>query len=868
MDELLERDDDLATLVAAVDAAADGAGSVVLVAGEAGSGKTALVRSWLASERARANVLVGWCDDLSTARAHAPFHDVARTADGLGRALASGDAGPIFDAVLDLVMDPLRPSVLVLEDVHWADDATLDVVRQLARRIVDTPAVLALTYRDDEVGPAHPLVRVLGRMVDVPVHRVRPAPLTDDAVAMLGAGRDVDVQAVLSATSGNAFLVTEVLAHEGAGLPASIRDAVLGRVARLDASSRDLVHTLAVVPGAVDLALVDRLTADPVALAEAERHGVLVVLGGRCRFRHELLRRAVVDGLGPADRRLRHRRVLAAVLAAEDWAPGDPVQGVADPARLVHFAAGAGDVDVLVALGPHAAAVAHDAGAHEIADQIQRAVLDHAHRLDDDARARLDHERAWTLYSLGRLDEAIEAADVAVQRHERLGDGRGTARALVTAARMAYMANDAGAAAARVAEAVRRARDEGDEEVLAEATVAAATQAALVGEVGALAVADRAVARSRAVGRLDLESLAHNYRGVALLHESGRISEAVAELELACELGRRSGSGEAHARAVLNLLEAHALTRGPRADEWLATAREMDDGSRDLDGFRANVELVDANLRIDRGEWDEAARLLEAARDDGLAVGVLAVAWSLWRARLAVRRGEDDAGELLATAGAATTGAGAQQFAGWMLASRLEHAWLHGHQVDVAAVAHEVRSLRPGPGWAGEVAVAARRVGVAAEDLPTVAEGPWAPGAVADHAAAVVRLGDAGLPYDAALAAIERGRESDLRGAIDVLDRLGAMPAAALARGRLAALGVASVPRGPNRATRANPAGLTPRQLDVLELLVQGHSNAEIADRLVLSVRTVEDHVSGVLARLGVSSRDEAGRVGAELLAR
>ncbi len=866
MDELLERDDDLAALGAAVDAAADGAGSVVLVSGEAGCGKTALVRSWLDREQDRANVFVGWCDDLSTARPNAPLHDVARTSTGLADALASDDPGAVFDALQDLVADPLRPSVLVVEDVHWADEATMDAVRHLTRRIAVLPAVLVLTYRDDEVGRDHPLLRVLARLAEAPVHRVHPAPLSAAAVATLGAGDAVDADRILAATGGNAFLVAEVLAHDGDGLPASIRDAVLGRVARLDDAGRDLVRTVAVVPGTIDLALVDRLAPDPQALAEVERDGVLVVDGDRCRFRHELLRRAVVDELGRAESRLRHRRVLDALLAEADWAPGDPVQAVADPARLVHFAAGAGDGDVLVALGPHAAGVAHRAGAHDIADRIQRAVLDHAHRLDVDVRARLDLERAWTLYNLGRHEEAMLAADAAVRRHEVLADQPGTVRALVTAARTAYMANDPSAAATRAAEAVRRAEAADDPEVLAEATVAAASHAALVGDAGALVLADLAVARSREVARLDLESLARNYRGVALLHQSGGTAEAEAELELALDLGRRAGDDEAYGRAVLNLLEAHTFTRDRRADEWLARARELDDGSRALDGYRANVELVDANIRIDRGAWDEAARLLASGRAQGLAAGVLAVAWDLAEARLAVRRGAEDADDLLARAIAATAMADADQFTAWMLALRLEHAWLHDLDVDVDVAAREVEAISPGPGWAGELAVAARRVGVDPAALPTVEVGPWAAAAAGDHATAVEELHEAGLPHDAALAAIERGGEADLRQAIEVLDRLGARPGAALARRHLAALGVGSVPRGPNRATRANPAGLTPRQVDVLELLVAGLGNAEIAERLVLSVRTVEDHVSGVLSRLGVDTRDEAGRVGARLL--
>jgi len=861
VDELLEREDELAALAGVVDTAAGGSGTIVLVAGEAGSGKSSLVRTWLERERERANVHVGWCDDLSTARPFGPLHDVARRSEQVDAALRSGDRGSVFAALGDLLDDPLRPSVLVLEDVHWADDPTLDVVRHLARRIATTPSVLVLTYRDDELLPDHALVPVLGLVAAAPVARLHPGPLSAPAVVQLAGPRDVDVDGILSATGGNAFLVSEMLAHDGDDVPAGVRAAMLGRVAGFDEAARDLVDTLAVVPGSVELGLVERLDHGQEGLAVAERHGVLVVSDDRARFRHELLRRAIVDGLGGGELRRRHRQVVEALLDASGWSPGEAVEAVDDPVRIVHFAAAAGRVDVVVALGPHASSQAHEAGAHDIADRIQRAVLDHAHALSPHVRARLYHERTWTLYSLGRHLEAMETGDRAVTAWSDLDDPSGEVRALVAAARTAYMANDPVAGSARARQAIDRAEVSGDDELVAEAAVAAATHAALLGETDALALADDAVDRTRVVGREDLESLARNYRGVALLHGPGRSDEAVQELERAVELGRRSGDDEARSRAILNLLEAHAFTRDSRVDEWLARARDLDDGSRALDGFRANVELVDANVQLDRGEWDRAAHLLDVADQHGRAVGVIGVAWALARARLGVRRGERDAASLLDQAVAETTAAGAQQFAGWMLALRLEHAWLHDLDVDRAALTRELEAITSGPAWAGELAAAARRVGITGTVVPTVVDGPWV-----GTSPQPALLREAGLPYDEALALVDRGSEDDLRRAISLLDDLGAVPAATLARRHLAALGAGSVPRGPNRATRRNPAGLTPRQLQVLELLVDGCSNREIADELVVSVRTVEDHVSAVLARLDVASRDEAASVGAQLL--
>jgi predicted ATPase len=159
---LLERDAELRRLRETLRGAGQGRGSVVLVSGEAGIGKTALVRrfAWAA---AQARVLVGACDDLVTPRTLGPFRDMARDA-----ALALAEAvepGAGREAVFGAVHQELagRPTVLVVEDVHWADDATLDVLRYLAWRIPELPCVLVLTYRD-ELGGDHPLRRVLGAL--------------------------------------------------------------------------------------------------------------------------------------------------------------------------------------------------------------------------------------------------------------------------------------------------------------------------------------------------------------------------------------------------------------------------------------------------------------------------------------------------------------------------------------------------------------------------------------------------------------------------------------------------------------------------------------------------------------------------------
>ena len=212
---LLERDAELRRLRETLRGAGQGRGSVVLVSGEAGIGKTSLVRAFAREASGSARVLVGACDDLVTPRTLGPFRDMAGGTGGPLAEAVEEVAGR--DAVFGAVHQELagRPTVMVVEDVHWADDATLDVLRYLAWRIPALPSVLVLTYRDDELGDDHPLRRVLGALASQEVPRLVLAPLSAGAVQELSGGRGADTGAVLAATAGNPFFVTEVLANPG-----------------------------------------------------------------------------------------------------------------------------------------------------------------------------------------------------------------------------------------------------------------------------------------------------------------------------------------------------------------------------------------------------------------------------------------------------------------------------------------------------------------------------------------------------------------------------------------------------------------------------------------------------------------------------
>jgi len=173
---LLERGPVLDVLLEAVAAAGAGRGGAALVTGEAGIGKTSVVRALRSSLSHGARVLAGACDDLLSPRALGPLREAtAGTTGALAAAIARDEPDAIPGAAV-AELAAWRPTVLIIEDLHWADDATLDVLGHVARRLADLPAVLVLTFRDEEVPPTHPLRRVLGALTTVPVHRLALAP--------------------------------------------------------------------------------------------------------------------------------------------------------------------------------------------------------------------------------------------------------------------------------------------------------------------------------------------------------------------------------------------------------------------------------------------------------------------------------------------------------------------------------------------------------------------------------------------------------------------------------------------------------------------------------------------------------------------
>jgi DNA-binding CsgD family transcriptional regulator len=281
---------------------------------------------------------------------------------------------------------------------------------------------------------------------------------------------------------------------------------------------------------------------------------------------------------------------------------------------------------------------------------------------------------------------------------------------------------------------------------------------------------------------------------------------------------------------------------------------------RGLDTFRLYLLGSRARLELDLGRWDAAADSAGLVLGDPRSAQ-LARTWALATlGLLRSRRDEADATALLVEAHAMVAPTFELDRITQVAAARAEEAWLSGDHATVRQVTDAALTLAldRGDPWAvGELACWRWRAGALDESPPSAAE-PYARQISGDWQGAAELWQEIGCPYEAALARAEADDDETLRRAWDDLRRLGASPAAALVARRLRQRGARGLPRGPRKATRQNPAQLTARELEVLELVAQGLGNAQIAERLFLSQKTVAHHVSAILRKLGVRTRTQA----------
>jgi DNA-binding CsgD family transcriptional regulator/tetratricopeptide (TPR) repeat protein len=837
---LLERETVLESLHQALADARAGRGRLVLVAGEAGVGKSAVVRHFCDEASKSARVLWGGSDALFTPRPLGPLVDIGRvTGNGLRELVEDGAKPHVVATALLEELVTRGPSVVVLEDVHWADEATLDVLRLVGRRVESVPALVVASYRDDELGRSHPLRAVLGELPSREVvSRLSVPCLSREAVAQLAEPYGVDPDELFGRTGGNPFFVTEVLATGTPDVPGTVRDAVLARTARLRGPARALLDAVAIFPGRAELWLLEAV-ASPAAdlVEECLRTGVLTPEQDGMAFRHELARLVVEESITP-DRAIALNRLALVALA-------EPPHGEPDLARVAHHAEAAGEVDAVLRYAPAAAARAAALGAHrEAAAQYARA-LRFGDGLPPSERADLLEHRSRACYLTDDIDEAIEAVEEALELRRALGQRLEEGNSLCWLSDILWCPGRT----AESAEAARQAVE------LLETLPPGIELAWAYTKQGSVDLAVRGLELARELDDTELVIRALGSLGNLAFSDGGR-----EKLEEALVLAREAGLVELAGWALINIVGgAIGMQHYSLAAEYIDEAIDFC-SERGLELYRYYALAYRARYELDLGRWDDAAEtasvVLRIRRASILPRIFALVALALVRAR----RGDPGYRDLVEEAWALAEPTDELLRMRPVAAARAEIAWLEGDRDGVAEVTEAVLPLALERDWAllvGELNLWRRRAGLPHVKMPGAAE-PYALQLAGGWARAAEWWREVGCPYEGALALAEADEEEPLREALEELRRLEARPAAAIVSRRLRELGVRGITRGPRPSTRGNSAQLTARELDVLRLLSDGLRNAMIAERLFLSLRTVENHVSAILRKLNAQSRGEA----------
>ena len=435
---LLERDETVSALTGLLEGLRSSSeGSLVLVCGEAGVGKTSLLRAFCEMQSSAVRVLWGGCAPLRTPRPLGPLYDIAEMTGGRFGESVTGEARPHEVAIA--LLRELRtrdPTVLVVEDVHWADEATLDVLTLLAAKIGSAPALVLASYRDDELDRSQQLRVVLGELVRAR-KRIKIQPLSQAAVAELAAPHGLDAEELYRHTGGNPFFVTEILAAGDDEIPDTVRDAVLARAARLPAAARTLLEAVAVLPGHVELSLLEALAGELVdRLDECLASGMLVQGPAHVAFRHELARLAIEEAIAANRRVTLHGAALATLEARGGDNP--------EVASLAHHAEAAGNREAVLRWAPRAAERAASSGAHRQAASQYARVLRFADGLSPDRRADLLARRVDECWMTDQFDAAIVAQEELLRCRRQLGDRRGEGDALWMLSRLLFFVGRVG----------------------------------------------------------------------------------------------------------------------------------------------------------------------------------------------------------------------------------------------------------------------------------------------------------------------------------------------------------------------------------------------------------------------------------------
>ena len=866
--ELIERTALLTTLNKNYQDMIAGEGHCIMLSGEAGIGKTSLVRAFCQEHRHHAKIYTGTCDALFTPRPLAPLYDIiwqiwgatptAATPTAAAPApspvtIPAEDRTTLFTDFLNRFDQQHGPSIIVFEDIHWADEATLDFIKFFARRITRTRCLFILTWRDDEIHALHPVRQLLGQLPPHSFTRLQPQPLTKNAVEHLATARGYRGEDVYSISGGNPFYVNEILASYSPGIPDNIKDSILSVYNRFDQKTRQVGELLAIMPTGLETHYLEQLEPDyENALAACLETKIILLKDDRLFFKHELYRRTIESALSPFTRINHNKNVLTAFKNA--------FEANGEIERIIHHAKNANDHDTVVHYAPIAAAQAAALGAHIEAARLYFSAIEYYGGKDENKLVSFFEPYAYECYLTNRMKDAIIYQQKVAQIWKTKQNAEQLGNSLWFLSRLWWFDGNRRQAELFAKQAVDVLNDQPPTRAKAMA-FSNMSQLKMLSDqtVECIHWGEKAIWIAQQLNDDEILSHAYNNIGAAQSKVHNYQRKGIELLKKSLAIAQRHHFHEHAARAYTNMAYSAVVMK----DYPFATAI-LKEGIQyceelELDSWRTYMLSWKARLLLDTGHWNEAAEIAEQLIRSDTQASIVKIGALTVIGTVRMRRNKPDALPALLEAKAKAFEAMELQRILPALTALLEYEWITGEPViEKTAIEYAIGLLSQGGTLRESSEFDFWLDKVRGQQVPLHhiheryrAGDPTTTGATA---AGWERLG---CPYEQALFLFE-GDETAKRQAIAIVQKLEATAVYEKMKLAMRSEGIRSIPRGSRKTTRDNPALLTERELGVLELLKEGLQNKEIGTRLFISAKTVDHHISAILFKLDVDSRTKA----------
>lgn len=851
--ELVERQNYLDELLKLSKEVSSGTGKTVIVSGESGIGKTSLIKHFTNTLEPDAEILWGGCDDLFTPRPLGPLYDIAfqLKSDLIKKLEREDNRVSIFSEFLNYLQKRPGLKIIVVEDIHWADEATLDFIKYLSRRISRTKTVLILSYRDDEVSRDNYLRSVFGDLPHEDIKRIRLYPLSESAVNALLHKAGLNESNLYRMTGGNPFYVTEVLASKNQGLPSSIKDAIIARTAGLDSGTRRVLEIISVIPNKVEIEFLKKLADGIEEKVEiCIKKAVLTSESDLISFRHELGRLAFLDTIPEIHKLRLHQQVLQCLLQNPDQNKY--------LARIVHHAVNSNDADNVIKYAPLAARQASALGAHTLAAEHYLYALRYSDKISARDKIELYEGRSYECYLTGKIEEGIAAGEAALEILKKYPDPKREGEIYRKLSRMMWYNCDDEKGEEYLDKAINVFKNLPPGRDLAMAySNKSQTYAIREENDTAFKWGQKALTLARKINDPEIEAHALNNIGCSYMQAGDKAGEN--ELKKSLEISLKYDLFEHVVRAYINLGSINLGYKNlAEADKYFTSGIEYCN-EKDLYIFSLCQAGHHSKVKLLYGEWDKAVELANLVlTKENVPPGNRLLPQTIV-ALIRARRNDPGAWQLLEKTFELAVRMGENEKIVSSAASRAEYFWLQNKltfSVDELELVYNKVIKSDNPWTVGEIAFWLWKAGCDIDVTENIAEpyllqikGRW------KEASELWRK--LHCPYEEALA-LSDGDEKAKKKSIEIFNRLGAVAASRLIKQKMRESGIKSIPRGARKTTKDNPSGLTERQMEVLNLVSKGLSNNEIGDKLYISPKTVDHHISAILGKLNLHSRTEA----------